>query len=84
MRRQPGDRYKRMREMVLPWLASVLEKPVELVMQEPGGVTSTLFSPPLKREQTRLEEVVQERHEEERVEKPERKMPVELEDEWDY
>ena len=79
MRRQPGDRYKRMREEVLPWLAASLEKEVELVLQEPGKVTSTLFEPPARREQERIEEALREKESEAR-----RAREAAVEDEWDY
>lgn len=86
MTRQPGDRYKRMREDVLPWLASALEQEVELVLQEPSGTTTTLYLPEKARERARLEELAKERWVEEakaaEVEKA--RQASLLEDEWDY
>ena len=85
MRRQPGDRYKRMREVVLPWLAAVLGEDVELVMQEPGSITSTRFVPPGRPEQARLEEAQAERVRAEAAAAPPLMAPeAPIEDEWDY
>jgi hypothetical protein len=80
MRRQPGDRYKRMRAELLPWLASALGQEVELVLREPNGITSTLFAPAGQREQARLEEM---RAERQVAEARKRQETAVLEDEWD-
>jgi hypothetical protein len=80
MDRQPGLRYQRMREQLLPWLATALGQAVELILREPNGVTSTLFPPEGRREQARLEEVMKT--------EPVKEKPVYSEvlpeDEWDY